>query len=156
MNQETYQRMQGCYRAAFQFAFSTIIISVVVLIFSGMPVHKGLPLMIIAALWAWTWGRVLGRELCQPYKRINVLMVGLVVPFLTVTSTAIVMVLIQLILGQIDATLKHIFNHLMVYSLMPYVLFGWLIIPLGIVISSKLANSLQREQTPQIYRAVQP
>lgn len=155
MKQKIYQNRDACNRAAFNYAFCTTIISVIVLIFAHVDVLKGLPLMLIATLSAWFWGKQLGRELCHKEHRINVFMVGLVVPFLTVITTAAVMVILQIILGQVVFSLKDIFNHLVVYTMAPYVLFGWIIIPLGIWVSNKLSMAMVREQIPQPLRSVE-
>lgn len=155
MKQKIYKNGDACNRAAFNYAFCTTIVSVIVLISANVEVIKGLPLMLIATLSAWFWGKQLGRELCHKEHRINVFMVGLVVPFLTVITTATVMVMLQIILGQIDFSLKDIFNHLVVYTMAPYVLFGWIIIPLGIWVSNKLSMAMLREQTPQRFRVVE-
>jgi len=154
MKQKIYQDRHACNRVAFNFAFCTTIVSVIVLIFAHVDVLKGLPLMLIATLSAWFWGKRLGCELCHKEHRINVFMVGLVVPFLTVVTTATVMVMLQIMLGQVVFSLKVIFNHLVVYTMAPYVLFGWIIIPLGIWLSNKLSMALLREQVPQPLRSV--
>ena len=155
MKQEIYQNRDACTRAAFNYAFCTTILSVVVLIYAHVEVLKGLPLMIIATLSAWFWGKQLGCELCHKEHRINVFMVGLVVPFLTVITTAAVMVMLQIMLGQVVFSLKDIFNHLVIYTMTPYVLFGWIIIPLGIWVSNKLSMALLREQIPHALRSVE-
>ncbi|GMQ91012.1 MAG: hypothetical protein BMS9Abin11_0317 [Gammaproteobacteria bacterium] len=154
MKQKIHQNRVACNRAAFNFAFCTTIVSVMVLIFVHVDVLKGLPLMLIATLSAWFWGKQLGRELCHKEHRMNVFMVGLVVPFLTVVTSATVMVMLQIMLGQLAFSPKDIFNNLVVYIMAPYVLFGWIIIPLGIWLSNKLSTTLQREQIPQPLRSV--
>lgn len=149
MKQKIHQTRDACNRTAFNYAFCTTIVSVIVLIFTNMDAIRGLPLMLIATLSAWFWGKQLGCELCHKEHRINVFMVGLVVPFMTIITTATVMVMLQIMLGQMVFSLKDIFNHLVIYTMAPYVLFGWIIIPLGIWISNKLSTALLREQIPQ-------